>query len=112
MSARLLVVGLGNLTHPLTRHRPVSFPEHAFVLLIFFFSYSVGQLALDSFATRLGATLSPDKSKGGYFAETKIDINGRLFDIALYKTRTFSFALSSNMMLLTLHITTPPQTPP
>ncbi|KAI0277379.1 peptidyl-tRNA hydrolase [Russula aff. rugulosa BPL654] len=67
MSARLLVVGLGNLTHPLTRH-------------------SVGQLALDSLATRLGATLSPDKSKGGYFAETKIDINGRLFDIALYKT--------------------------
>jgi hypothetical protein len=88
MSARLLVVGLGNLTHPLTRHRPVSFPEHArFVLFIFW--YSVGQLALDSLSTRLGVTLSPDKLKGGYFAETQIDINGKLLDIALYKTRTF-----------------------
>jgi hypothetical protein len=27
--------------------------------------------------------------KGGYFTETKIDINGRLLDIVLYKTRTF-----------------------
>jgi PTH1 family peptidyl-tRNA hydrolase len=55
---------------------------------LFILPYSVGQLALDSLSTRLGVTLSPDKSKGGYFAETKIDINGKLLDIALYKTRT------------------------
>jgi hypothetical protein len=88
MSARLLVVGLGNLTHPLTRHRPVLF-LNTLDFVLFIFSYSVGQLALDSLSTRLGVTLSLDKLKGGYFAETKIDINGRLLDIALYKTRTF-----------------------
>ena len=65
-----------------------TFSKHA-RLVLFIFSYSVGQLALDSLSTRLGVTLSPDKLKGGYFAETKIDINGRMFDIALYKTRTF-----------------------
>jgi peptidyl-tRNA hydrolase, PTH1 family len=56
---------------------------------LFILPYSVGQLALDSFSTYLGVTLSPDKSKNGFFSETKIDINGRLLDIALYKTRTF-----------------------
>ena len=55
---------------------------------MFILPYSVGQLALDSLSARLGATLTLDKSKSGYFAETKIDINGRLLDIALYKTRT------------------------
>lgn len=55
---------------------------------MFILLYSVGQLALDSLSARLGASLTLDKSKGGYFAETKIDINGRLLDIALYKTRT------------------------
>lgn len=55
---------------------------------MFILPYSVGQFALDSLSTRLGVTLSLDKSKGGYFAETGIDINGRLLDIALYKTRT------------------------
>ncbi|KAH9994035.1 peptidyl-tRNA hydrolase [Russula vinacea] len=65
-SARVLIVGLGNLSHPLTRHRPVLFPS------------TVGQLVLDSLATRLGARLSADKDK--------IDINDRPFNVALYKT--------------------------
>ncbi|KAI0266725.1 peptidyl-tRNA hydrolase [Gloeopeniophorella convolvens] len=68
MATRLLVVGLGNLTHPLTRH-------------------SVGQLALDALAERLGAHLSPDRSTGGYYAEAKVDIHGRPFVIGLYKTK-------------------------
>ncbi|KAI0298527.1 peptidyl-tRNA hydrolase [Russula brevipes] len=68
MATRVLVVGLGNLTHPLTRH-------------------SVGQLALDSLAMRLGVRLSPDKSIGGYYAETNIEIHGRAFILGLYKTQ-------------------------
>ncbi|KAH9961265.1 peptidyl-tRNA hydrolase [Russula dissimulans] len=67
MTAKLLIVGLGNLTHPLTRH-------------------SVGQLALDSLSTRLGGRLSLVKSIGGYFSETTVDIHGRPFVIGLYKT--------------------------
>ncbi|KAI9463724.1 peptidyl-tRNA hydrolase [Lactarius psammicola] len=72
MATRVLVVGLGNLSHPFTRH-------------------SIGQLALDSLATRLGVNLSVDKSTGGYSAETNVDIGGRPFNIALYKTGTRLF---------------------
>ncbi|KAI0305663.1 peptidyl-tRNA hydrolase [Multifurca ochricompacta] len=66
-TTRTLIVGLGNLTHPLTRH-------------------SVGQLALDSLSARLGAHLSQNKSIGGYYAEISVDIHGRPFIIGLYKT--------------------------
>ncbi|KAI9453645.1 peptidyl-tRNA hydrolase [Russula earlei] len=67
MATRVLIVGLGNLTHPLTRH-------------------SVGQLAVDSLSTRLGVRLSLNKSIGGYFSETTLDIHGKPFIIGLYKT--------------------------
>ncbi|KAH9054268.1 peptidyl-tRNA hydrolase [Lactarius vividus] len=67
MATRILIVGLGNLSHPFTRH-------------------SIGQLALDSLATRLGVHLSADKSTGGYSSETNVDIDGRPINIALYKT--------------------------
>jgi peptidyl-tRNA hydrolase len=60
--------------------------------------YSVGQLVLDSLATRLGARFSPDKSISGYIADTKIDSNDKPFNVALYKTRTYS-ALSPGMLL-------------
>lgn len=43
MSAKLLVVGLGNLTHPLTRHRSVLFLR-AFVLTYSFFRTVLGSL--------------------------------------------------------------------
>ncbi|KAF8265243.1 peptidyl-tRNA hydrolase [Lactarius quietus] len=67
MATRVLVVGLGNISHPFTRH-------------------SIGQLALDSLATRLGVHLASDKSTRGYYAETNVGIDGRPFNIALYKT--------------------------
>ena len=65
-----------------------SSPECARFVL-FTLLYSVGQLVLDSLSVRLGARLSPDKSIGGYIAETRIEINDRPFDIALYKTRAY-----------------------
>ncbi|KAH9978690.1 peptidyl-tRNA hydrolase-domain-containing protein [Lactifluus volemus] len=43
-----------------------------------------GQLALDSLSTRLGMHLSP--LRGGYYAETHVDIQGSPFIIGLYKT--------------------------
>jgi PTH1 family peptidyl-tRNA hydrolase len=61
---------------------------NTFVFHLFILPYSVGQLALDSLSTRLGVALSQDRLKGGYFGETKIDVNGKPLDIALYKTRT------------------------
>jgi hypothetical protein len=63
-----------------------SFPEDIHFVLFIFCAVSA---SLDSLSTCLRVTLSPDKSRGGYFAETQININGRLLDIALYKTRTF-----------------------
>jgi len=87
MASRILVVGLGNLTHPLTRHRQAFSLHVRFVL--FTLLCSVGQLALDSLSSRLVGRLSPDKSLGGYYAEAKIDIGGRPFTIGLYKTRTY-----------------------
>jgi hypothetical protein len=87
MAARALVVGLGNLTHPLTRHRHVLFPSTHLCFVLFILLSSVGQLALDSLSARVGVRLSPDKSLGGYYAESKMDMGGRPFAIGLYKTR-------------------------
>jgi len=88
MASRILIVGLGNLSHPLTRHRQAFSLLHVrFVLFILL--YSVGQLALDSLSSRLGVRLSPDKPLGGYYAEAKIDIDGKPFAVGLYKTRTY-----------------------
>jgi PTH1 family peptidyl-tRNA hydrolase len=56
---------------------------------LFILPYSLGQIALDSLSARLGVRLSSDKSIGGYFAETEIDIDDRPFNIAFYKTRTY-----------------------
>ena len=87
MATRVLVVGLGNLTHPSTRHRHVIFIFLSFISVLLILLISVGQLALDSLSTRLGIRLSPDRSLGGYYAETEIDMGGRSFVIGLYKTR-------------------------
>jgi PTH1 family peptidyl-tRNA hydrolase len=103
MATRVLIAGLGNLTHPLTRHRRVFFLCTA-VFLLFIPRSSVGQLALDSLATRLGVRLSPDKSIGGYYAETNIEIHGRAFILGLYKTRTYVSCVSRPDTLLTSHI--------
>lgn len=67
---------------------------------MFIVPYSLGQIALDSLSARLGVRLSPDKSIGGYFAETEIDINDRPFKVAFYKTRTYFgvvFQYASNL---------------
>jgi hypothetical protein len=52
MAARALVVGLGNLTHPLTRHRYAVFSSLAFVFL----------LAIQCWATCLGLSLDARRS--------------------------------------------------
>lgn len=85
-----------------------SFPEYPRFVL-FTLPCSVGQLVLDSLSIRLGARFSPDKSIGGHIAETRIDINDRPFDIALYKTCTYLGSFSPRIPL-TLHgtIKTPP----
>jgi peptidyl-tRNA hydrolase, PTH1 family len=83
MVTRVLVVGLGNLTHPFTRHRQVPFFQSSSCPA--YPPPSIGQLALDSLSIRFGVHLSPD-SRGGYYAESQIDINGSPFIIGLYKT--------------------------
>ncbi|KAI0044233.1 peptidyl-tRNA hydrolase [Auriscalpium vulgare] len=68
MTAQFLVAGLGNLPMPLTRH-------------------SVGNLILDSLSSRLGAHLVMDKSMGGYYAETTIDVAGSTVSVGLFKPK-------------------------
>lgn len=68
---QILVVGLGNLTHPLTNH-------------------SIGHLVLDAFSHRLGVTLKEHDVHDGYYASTKspfTDNSGQPWDIHLFKPR-------------------------
>ena len=71
----LLLVGLGNYTHPNTRHRCVYLPLgiegwHSdgcdFV--------SVGHMLIDSFAARLGVKLRDDTSLKSWVAQKEVDI--------------------------------------
>ncbi|KAI0063501.1 peptidyl-tRNA hydrolase [Artomyces pyxidatus] len=68
MGAQILVAGLGNLPLPLTRH-------------------SVGHYVLDSLSARLGAHFSLNKSMGGYYAETTINIDGSPVALGLFKPK-------------------------
>jgi len=53
---QVLVVGLGNYTHPRTRH-------------------SVGQVIVDALAERFQVSLSQERSVLGWFGETELDVN-------------------------------------
>ncbi|TDL26075.1 peptidyl-tRNA hydrolase [Rickenella mellea] len=64
---RILLVGLGNIPYPNTRH-------------------SVGHLVVDSLAARLGARLTNGNGPAeGFFAQTSSELNGQPVDLALYK---------------------------
>ncbi|KXN90863.1 Peptidyl-tRNA hydrolase [Leucoagaricus sp. SymC.cos] len=64
---QLLVVGLGNLPMPLTRH-------------------SVGHLIVDSLASRLGIKLS--SQKGGYVGHDEVYIGETLVSLTLFKSKS------------------------
>ncbi|EGN99936.1 hypothetical protein SERLA73DRAFT_180266 [Serpula lacrymans var. lacrymans S7.3] len=64
----LLVVGLGNLPFPLTRH-------------------SVGHLIVDALALRLGVSMTTDRTIGGYSAHTAIPLGETLASMTLYKPK-------------------------
>ncbi|TFK44236.1 peptidyl-tRNA hydrolase [Crucibulum laeve] len=64
---QILVVGLGNLPFPLTRH-------------------SVGQLLVDSLAFRLGISLS--NQRGGYLGQKDVTIGDTLVSLTLFKSKS------------------------
>lgn len=71
----ILIVGLGNYSIPLTRHRYV--PPTSLVSeqpLIRSRVHSVGQLALESLATRLGVTLAYDRNTMSWTGQKDVDI--------------------------------------
>ncbi|KAM6502147.1 Peptidyl-tRNA hydrolase [Amanita muscaria] len=67
MVSPLLVVGLGNLPYPLTRH-------------------SVGHLVLDALALRLGIRLSPDRH--GYSGQGLVNIGETTVSLTLFKSKS------------------------
>ncbi|KAF8647146.1 hypothetical protein AX16_006977 [Volvariella volvacea WC 439] len=64
---KLFVVGLGNLPYPLTRH-------------------SVGQLIIDSLASRLGIHML--SSRGGFTGQGTVMIGESLVDLTLFKSKS------------------------
>ncbi|KAF8629134.1 hypothetical protein AX17_005720 [Amanita inopinata Kibby_2008] len=64
---QLLVVGLGNLPYPMTRH-------------------SVGQLVVDSLASRLGVHLSVDRN--GHIGHRILDVGDVPMSLTLFKSKS------------------------
>ncbi|RPD57580.1 peptidyl-tRNA hydrolase [Lentinus tigrinus ALCF2SS1-7] len=61
-----LIVGLGNITHPMTRH-------------------SIGHLLIDVLSTRLGIPLTSDR--GGFTATTNLQVEQNMVTLTFYKPR-------------------------
>lgn len=66
---RLLIVGLGNLPMPLTRH-------------------SVGQLIVDSLSFRLGIPLVSNRSLGGLFGQKQVVVGDTEILLSLFKSKS------------------------
>ncbi|KAL0956654.1 hypothetical protein HGRIS_002786 [Hohenbuehelia grisea] len=64
---RIFVAGLGNITHPATRH-------------------SLGQVIVDSLAARLGITMS--SSMGGRAGDADVRLGDNLVSVTLYKSNS------------------------
>ncbi|KAF9467388.1 peptidyl-tRNA hydrolase [Collybia nuda] len=64
---QLIVVGLGNLPYPMTRH-------------------SIGQLIVDSLAYRLGIHMSPDRA--GVSGQANVTVGDTLMSLTLFKSKS------------------------
>ncbi|OSD06920.1 peptidyl-tRNA hydrolase [Trametes coccinea BRFM310] len=67
VNTHILVAGLGNITHPMTRH-------------------SIGHLIIDVLANRLGLYLAPDRV--GYTARTDVQVGDDSVTLTLFKPKT------------------------
>jgi len=67
---QILIVGLGNLAMPMTRH-------------------SVGHLIIDSLASRLGICMTSDRAMGGIIGHTTTTFGEDLVSVTLFKSKTF-----------------------
>jgi len=65
---QILIVGLGNLPLPMTRH-------------------SVGHLIIDSLALRLGVRMTPNRAMGGIVGHTTTTFGEELLSVTLFKPR-------------------------
>jgi len=69
VAPQILVVGLGNLPLPLTRH-------------------SVGHLIVDSLASYFGIRMVADSGKGGFSGHGNVNIGQGLVSLTLFKTKS------------------------
>ncbi|KAH9858664.1 peptidyl-tRNA hydrolase [Lenzites betulinus] len=81
--SHFLVAGLGNITHPMTRH-------------------SIGHYIIDTLASRLGIHLSPDRA--GYAAQADVQVGPETVTLSLYKPKAL-MNISGRPVVQKLHNT-------
>ena len=93
---QLLVVGLGNLPLPLTRHRYfiISCGNDSSV----FHLTSIGHLIVDSLATRLGIKLS--NQKGGYTGQSEVQLGEKSVSLTLFKPSALSIIFTCSIKVV------------
>lgn len=92
---RLFVAGLGNLPYPTSRHRCVQFctnhRNHVLNKRVAL-PKSVGQLAIDGLASRLGIHMS--SVRGGISGQATVYVGETLVDLTLFKSSKHHIHLS------------------
>ena len=83
---QLLVVGLGNLPFPNTRHRFVLSQNTGHDLPS---SRSVGHLIVDALASRFGIRMSANKNLDGFVGRSHVFLGNSNVDLTLFKPSTF-----------------------
>ena len=82
---QLLVVGLGNIPFPNTRHRFV--PSETSSSLTDSL-YSVGHLIVDALASRFGIRMSPNRALNGFTGRSHVVLGDSNVDLTLFKPST------------------------
>jgi PTH1 family peptidyl-tRNA hydrolase len=90
---KLLVVGLGNLPYPNTRHRYFTqcFSKNEFTEGSM--GSSLGQLIIDELAWRTGIRMSPDRD--GFSGESTIILGKTPLTLTLFKSSTSSHKINT-----------------
>lgn len=95
---RILVVGIGNIPLPRTRHRSVFLVYLKSVVRLMLPS-SIGHYILDSLAESSGLRLTQHNKLDGYFAKGEVSLHKRSVELSLFKPSTM-LSYSSSFLLL------------
>lgn len=98
---QLVIVGLGNLPLPRTRHRYALFlsvqQNWSNVCL-----NSVGNLIIDALAARWGVRLSTNRSMGGTYGKVDALIGDEMLSVTLLKPRKFNILINKYITEITI----------